>query len=607
MVYILFFAGTWVNLVGAIPSTESPLNLNVNLESEKESTFFTATPRRGGDELRGSERDVFLSSGVTNNPTPFESKFTSNGQFVRSTLTEATSGDGDATNSKTSRFLSSGSPNPTLTSSQPIFFQSESPLPRVIIPGLQGDGDSKLNLRQQPLTSPQSRGEETLTPSTSTLLYSSSEEEGREKPSNINLLRKLWSSNRRSSKLNLTHEHQSLLRIESEKSNRSGVSIKTTTTSRSLADLLDIDKEAKELYPTSFPGLTTPSSISSSVPFSEELTSLRPTSLKLELKSERPATTSSTTTTTTFSTYSSTTSDTSVHSIKGFKPGSRPTSAPSGTELSTSIPNLQRNTPKARISVGDSFPKPSSFSGGRTPPMMLYPEWLSSGGVYPDDSTNGTGEYYGESEYENLINSNENNGGNPGERQEENPVRRMQFRKRINTEFLERVANQSWQNRLKLREQQVIRESTERESRIAASLAAVSAEANAMSTENPEAIIAQNGLADVISRGRIDSVMYVYFGDKYNDYHKEEIAGRIIQVSSTISLPNYRLRFHINSFLPFLKLRTRLFTSKNYYYYICNLGSCNELLVLPISFQSWVIIQFHGFQLSLQTKEPTFF
>ncbi len=40
-----------------------------------------------------------------------------------------------------------------------------------------------------------------------------------------------------------------------------------------------------------------------------------------------------------------------------------------------------------------------------------------------------------------------------------------------------------------------------------------------------------NGLADVISRGRIDSVMYVYFGDKFNDYHKEEAAGRIIQVS----------------------------------------------------------------------------
>lgn len=53
-----------------------------------------------------------------------------------------------------------------------------------------------------------------------------------------------------------------------------------------------------------------------------------------------------------------------------------------------------------------------------------------------------------------------------------------------------------------------------------------------VSTESPQAIIAQqSGLADVISRGRIDSVMYVYFGDKLNDYHTEEIAGRVIQVN----------------------------------------------------------------------------
>ena len=70
----------------------------------------------------------------------------------------------------------------------------------------------------------------------------------------------------------------------------------------------------------------------------------------------------------------------------------------------------------------------------------------------------------------------------------------------------------------------------------------------------------QSGLADVISRGRIDSVMYVYFGDKFNDYHKEEIAGRIIQVSSTLTLFDLTrrtipllLRKHMNDHLVITK------------------------------------------------------
>lgn len=146
---------------------------------------------------------------------------------------------------------------------------------------------------------------------------------------------------------------------------------------------------------------------------------------------------------------------------------------------------------------------------------MLYPEWLSSsssggGGVFPDDTnrSSSAGEYYPE-EYDGP-------GKNIGERQEEEGPRLSQ------SDFLSRVANfNSWRDRM------------------AASSAAVSADVQSnreqQSTEPPapEAVIeAQDGLADVISRGRIDSVMYVYFGDKYgNDDHKEEIAGRVIQVN----------------------------------------------------------------------------
>jgi hypothetical protein len=573
--------------VGAIESTEFPLNLNVNLERVAR----TEESKGGGegDEPKESERDVSLSSPVMDYSTSVESKSTSNGQFVRSTT------------DKTSR--SSGPPSleesPSSTNLPSVETQSPSDPDDVtaatslsILARIKNqDGESSKPNTTEQLLEPLSvvvgqpnhilrrKDEEVLEIPYSSMYpimthssyYSASkaeEGEAKEKPTNINLLRKLWSSTR-STKLNLTHEHQSLLRIESDKSNSSSsigeskagriVSGTTFTPTTSHADLFQISSTFSPLtsYPTSAP---------SSVPFSTKLTSLRIPSLKTdEVKSVEIAPspigiyknsyTSKTSDTTlpSESTFTTTTSSSNIatilslptpelHSIKyQLGDGVRRTegllsSTPFPVSPSRTTPKSRRDGPSSRL-----LPKPSS-SFGRSYPM-LYPEWLSSGGVYPDESTNGTGEYYGEPEYENLIISNENNGAGESSRsisksnnvpgEEEGPLgqgggggRRIQFRKRFNAGFLQRVAlNETWENKLRLREQQVLRE-TER--------AAPAPET--MSTEGPEAIITQNGLADVISRGRIDSVMYVYFGDKYNDYHKEEIAGRIIQVGTSTTI-----------------------------------------------------------------------
>lgn len=257
--------------------------------------------------------------------------------------------------------------------------------------------------------------------------------------------------------------------------------------------------------------------------------------------------------------------------------------------------------------------------------LMLYPEWLSSGGVYPDDDTsaqsssslgalaaaavatyansnggNGTSgsngnagsggggapggaEYYTEPEYEPLISgegssvarisSHLYNFAVPNQnlppppplsalteeediRDEEEFKRYARLREKLADELLQDVvaaagARRNWQNGRNgngnnNREQQMMMQQPEgeeveglgeRESRYivdSSKLGSGGGNGNGgvVSTESPQAIIAQqSGLADVISRGRIDSVMYVYFGDKLNDYHTEEIAGRVIQVN----------------------------------------------------------------------------
>lgn len=240
--------------------------------------------------------------------------------------------------------------------------------------------------------------------------------------------------------------------------------------------------------------------------------------------------------------------------------------------------------------------------------LMLYPEWLSSGGVYPDDDTssqagliqapsyigngrkgNGSSgsEYYTEPEYEPLISgegssvshisSHLYNFAVPSKnlpppppipplteeeelRDEEEYKRYARLREKLADELLQDVvaavdARRNWESgrngkigkHMALQEQPEGEEVTgkdERNSHNFASLYKLTSGGSnggggggVVSTESPQAIIAQqSGLADVISRGRIDSVMYVYFGDKLNDYHTEEIAGRVIQVSFRIPL-----------------------------------------------------------------------
>lgn len=576
--YILgvLFAGTWFKLVGAISSVELlPLNLNTNVSSDS-APFSYPSPnpiaRSGDDELRdvsdsgtGGSASKFISSGqIAKLPLAQE-------KIIRKLSTlpslQATTTTTVATSSVRPIIQR---PTPKLTEiirdQSELHLQSESsPLSPIVVQELEHNTKLKSNLgTQQPLkkgdvfevgsSSPSAQPQSNSAPSRSVTSSSSSSEETREKPTNINLLRKLWSSTR-SSKLNLTHEHQSLLRIESEKSNRSssagsstGSDDKKATNSSGSRSLLVTDlsvsspTHGESSYPAPWttaplPTTITPTTTSSSrgsfisSTFGPKLTSLQPTSLKLGQEKDEGI-------------YIPT-SDPATSSLPR-KEASFPSNAPEsstnpsvkltfndGTELLTSTPPPTNTNPA--VPRDNKFPKP----GGRRA-LMLYPEWLSSGGVYPDDSTNGTGEYYGEPEYENLINNNENKGellaSNLGEREEEGPGRRIPYGKRIHADFLERFANiSSWQNKLRLRgEQQVMGG----ENRLAP---AVSGDVNNVglvsSTEAPEAIIAQNGLADVISRGRIDSVMYVYFGDRYNnDYHREEVAGRVIQVSYSILL-----------------------------------------------------------------------
>lgn len=240
-----------------------------------------------------------------------------------------------------------------------------------------------------PSSFPASSGQ-SATPELSGTKEGDAEATTEKKRTNINLLRKLWSSTR-SSKLNLTHEHHSLLRIESHKSNRS-IS----------------------------PGRNSPSSVEAE-------------------------------------------------------------------DADTSKASLPQDLPE--VPLTRESPTPSSHARGVRLPILLYPEWLSSGGVYPDDSNaNGTAaEYYGEVQYENLISSSGSNGvvSVNGEGREESGEE----------VGVPRRGNVS------------------------------------RGGDTPEAVIAGSGMADVISRGRIDSVMYVYFGDRYNDDRREEVAGRVIQVN----------------------------------------------------------------------------
>ncbi|CAG7818185.1 unnamed protein product, partial [Allacma fusca] len=199
--------------------------------------------------------------------------------------------------------------------------------------------------------------------------------------------------------------------------------------------------------------------------------------------------------------------------------------------------------------TGSNNKKAKQKVGQRLRNSMLYPEWLSSGGVYPDDNNNFTGDYYADqTEYDNSA---EGVGfTNLGELEEEQPQRRNLFRKRINDEILAKVVN-----RTTSRVRDGARENlftynvpSSNEGDIGLVSAPVSNSGNIIDTESSFENTpgtsslpgSQSGLADVISRGRIDSVMYVYFGDKFNDYHKEEVAGRIIQVSSFDSISKHQ-------------------------------------------------------------------
>lgn len=390
--------------MGAIPSTDAPLNLNANMRPGHPSVL-TA---REGDELGASEGDVFHSSSSLARTDDYHSasKLTSNGQFARSPLMEKTiSAAATTTAAKLSLphreiMESKTSPlrrpsNPPTRSVVPSEFriQSNFPLSPIVIKDWDDNAKLKSNLGT-PHHSPKEVGQDALDRSSSTssttidsrsraelFLYpkkpttttTSSEETG-EKPTNINLLRKLWSSTR-SSKLNLTHEQQSLLRIESDKSHRPssssppndsgrGANDKELSTNSNVSRSI-LDLAGASLAPwTTTSSHPTPNFISPSLvrPMSVELTPLKPMSLKLEQEVEDEETSSR-----------------RKHSW--VPPSDAPeTSAPllhpsvklafnDGTELSTSAP------PNKSGPRDNKFPTP----GGRRT-SMLYPEWLSSSG-----------------------------------------------------------------------------------------------------------------------------------------------------------------------------------------------------------------------------------
>lgn len=304
---------------------------------------------------------------------------------------------------------------------------------------------------------------------------------------NINLHRKLqlWSSGR-SAKLNLTHEHETLLRIEPKPRNN-------TRRFSSFGEISEF--------------LLSSSSTSSTNSVSTQTTT---TFLKTSLSSQ-------------------TTSPTSKINLEPISP-TQASSISKFDDDRVHVPILSSNPIKSRSLIGEEeeegeeavqtkgsmtiYPSEKHISQAEYK-SGYTPDWLAHNNgrhLQNNAHTNGTIDYYTESldSNDNSRNSNRKdaffipqferrrNFGGGDEDEEDSPEREMSER------ILQDVEHNN--NRSKTR-----------------------------IDENSFPSL-DNGLADVISRGRIDSVMYVYFGDKYNDDHKEEIAGRVIQVSVVINI-----------------------------------------------------------------------
>jgi len=149
-------------------------------------------------------------------------------------------------------------------------------------------------------------------------------------------------------------------------------------------------------------------------------------------------------------------------------------------------------------------------------PVMVTPEWLSSGGVYPDDNGNNTLPdlmYNGDPEYDALIG--------------------LQRSEMVGEEAADVQKVPVVHKRVQDGEKAVSDMGLGHPGLYLNQYGLNSDTTTTTTTVTPvaQSELFQSGLADVISRGRIDSVMYVYFGEKLADYHKEQVAGRIIQVS----------------------------------------------------------------------------
>jgi len=196
----------------------------------------------------------------------------------------------------------------------------------------------------------------------------------------------------------------------------------------------------------------------------------------------------------------------------------------------------QRPLPTPRQNGAKRTKSQSHLEAPERDPEFMYPEWLGSArdGGSPernktmgrDKTTGGDGE---EVDYDGGSYESGRAGNHlpEGERQEESPWREVTY-------FRNPLEQSQTYSAPYEPESNNNQDAPERES--GGVLSPPGAGAGTNGEEPHPGVYASpqlesQGLADVISRGRIDSVMYVYFGDKFNDYHKEEIAGRIIQVS----------------------------------------------------------------------------
>ena len=548
-------------------------------EEEKEVEGKMEAKTAAGTETGPSSSSSSSMRQGTDNPTPPGSKFFSNGQFATSQVTQPTlipvlgsfpdsSPISYPGAKQTSPSAAQGTTIATMTSimlSERSFYPVRAPI--VKIPTI-SKSDSRI-MGPTPSSLPSARS----FPAPQSLSVSSrnvglfqrpssapthasapitsmgdndDDEEIMKQSSSLNLLRKLWSSSRTTTaRLNFTQQHESILRVE-PLPNDSGWERVTGA-----------EVATPKVCPDQCSSMTSSSSPSSSpmdgLPAETKTTPLEP--LDRDKSNDN---------------------DKQVAEATDEEPPAAATIFRVGSDV---VRNYEKHGTTTFVKTLKRRKKYRGIERLRNP--ISYPEWLSSGGVYPDDgsssSNNFTADYYTDAtEYESsgegagdgpgrtaskIINPGEieeERGGGEGEIMDEayeQAPRQNILRKRINGNVLEKVLN-STAARLDSAQQknnpygesnpeEMPRENDQEIGALSSSsnghrrynnmeIGASFERNQGIGSLSTGASLPQPGLADVISRGRIDSVMYVYFGEKYNDYHKEEVAGRIIQVSSKL-------------------------------------------------------------------------